>query len=79
MARFFQCLILKIFTIWFEHDRQDADNKMLAEDEKLTIDLARLKDFTGLFSNDMRFYYGSDTEEEGSIRFITLVKNILAE
>ena len=49
---------------WFEEDRQDADNKALADDEKLAIDLEKLKEFTSLFSNHVRFYYGHDPQND---------------
>jgi hypothetical protein len=61
---------------WFEHDRQDADNKAIAEGEKLKIDLQGLKDFSDLFSKDVRFYYGSDTNKPGSVKFITYIKSV---
>lgn len=35
---------------WFEQDRQDAENRAIAEDEKLKISLQGLKDFSDLFS-----------------------------
>ena len=40
---------------WFENDRQDANNRELHTDEKLAIDLAKLKEFIDLFSVDARF------------------------
>lgn len=58
---------------WFENDRQDSENKALAEDEKLKIDLSGLKEFSSLFSQDVRFYYGSDQNKPGSVNFITKV------
>jgi|SRR3989339_825612 len=61
---------------WFEQDRQDADNKALGDDEKLKINLVGLRDFARLFSYDLRFYYGSDVFKEGSVRFISAVKDI---
>ncbi|MCR4279374.1 MAG: NYN domain-containing protein [Candidatus Zambryskibacteria bacterium] len=45
---------------WFEEDRQDAENQALAENEKLVIDLDRLKEFCSIFSDSPRFYYGHD-------------------
>jgi uncharacterized LabA/DUF88 family protein len=61
---------------WFESDRQDSENKALADYEKLKIDLQGLKDFSSIFSQDVRFYYGSDRNKPGSVNFITVVKNI---
>ena len=61
---------------WFEEDRQAADNKALANDEKLVIDLEGLQDFCRLFSEDVRFYYGHDPENKGSIGFIAAAKHV---
>lgn len=61
---------------WFEQDRQDAENRAIAEDEKLKISLQGLKDFSDLFSQDVRFYYGSDNNKEGSVKFIAYVKRV---
>ena len=61
---------------WFEEDRQGVDNKVLADDEKLKINLEGLKNFAQLFSQDVRFYYGSDIQKEGSVKFISAVKYI---
>lgn len=61
---------------WFEQDRQDAANKALGDDQKLKISLEGLKDFSDLFSQDVRLYYGSDNNNNGSVRFISAVKHI---
>lgn len=61
---------------WFENDRQDADNKALAEEEKLKIDFQNFKEFTDLFSKDIRFYYGTDRNKVGSVNFISMLKNV---
>jgi uncharacterized LabA/DUF88 family protein len=58
---------------WFEEDTQDADNKAIPEDEKLTIDLQKLSRFTSLLSNHVRFYYGHDPQTD-SLRFIEAAK-----
>ena len=60
---------------WFEEDRQDAENTMLADDEKLAIDLQKLKTFTALLSDDARFYYGHDPQND-SLRFIAAARHI---
>jgi hypothetical protein len=62
-------------TYWFEEDRQDQNSKALADDEKLTIDLQKLKEFVGLLSNDARFYYGHDPKT-GSLGFISAARHI---
>jgi len=63
---------------WFEEDRQDADNKALADDDKLAIDLVKLKEFTSLFSNHVRFYYGHDPQND-SLKFIGAAKHIFGK
>jgi hypothetical protein len=61
---------------WFEDDRQDADHKVLDEDQKLKISLDGLKNFASIFSKDIRFYYGTDSNREGSVNFISAVKHV---
>lgn len=63
---------------WFEQDRQDADNKLLAEDEKLSISLAGLHDFASFFSDNTRFYYGHDRNDH-SLGFIMAAKNVFGK
>ena len=63
---------------WFEDDRQDAENRVLADDEKLTIDLQKLGDFTSLFSEHVRFYYSHDPQND-SLRFIGAAKHIFGK
>jgi len=36
---------------WFKKDRQDWDNKLIDENEKIDIDIDKLKDFSNSFSN----------------------------
>lgn len=64
---------------WFAEDRQDADNKALAVDEKLVISLDKLKGFLSLFSDNIRFYYGHDQEKDGSLRFISAIRHIFGK
>jgi len=61
---------------WFEEDQQDADGNALAEDEKLTIDLDKIREFCSLFSENARFYYGHDAERDSSLRFIIAAKHV---
>src|SRR3989344_7426956 len=63
---------------WFEEDTQDADNKAIPEDEKLSIDLEKLAEFTSLFSGHVRFYYGHDPQND-SLRFIGAAKNFFGK
>lgn len=64
---------------WFEEDRQDADNKSLANDEKLRINLDGLKSFTSLFSEHIRFYYGHDPQNKNSMQFLTVLRYIFGK
>lgn len=64
---------------WFSDDRQDADNKALADDEKLVVDLDKLNAFCSLFSGHIRFYYGHDPEREGSLRFIAAARHVFGK
>ncbi|MEK7140402.1 MAG: NYN domain-containing protein [Patescibacteria group bacterium] len=61
---------------WFEEDRQDHEHNLLSLDEKLVIDLEKLKNFTETFSVDRRFYYGHDPNNTGSFNFLMACKNI---
>jgi len=64
---------------WFEEDRQDADNKLLNEEEKLVIDIKKLSEFCALFASDARFYYGQDTQNENSLKFIIAARHIFGK
>lgn len=64
---------------WFESDRQDSDNKALADDEKFRINLQGLRDFSYLFSQDVRLYYGTNPNNPGSINFISALKSIFGK
>lgn len=61
---------------WFEEDRQDYDHKLLETGTKLSIDLNKLRNFTQIFSFDIRFYYGYDPQNTGSLGFILKSKEI---
>jgi uncharacterized LabA/DUF88 family protein len=63
---------------WFEEDRQDADNRALLDDDKLTIDLAKLKEFVSLLSDHFRFYDGHDPQND-SLRFITAARHVFGK
>ena len=60
---------------WFDEDRQDANNQGLQEDEKLRINLSGLREFTALFSDHTRFYYGHDPQKSESMKFILAVRH----
>ncbi len=54
---------------WFAEDRQDWENRKIADNEKINIDIDKLKEFTSLFSEKIRCYYGKDPKNKGSIKF----------
>ena len=61
---------------WFEYDDQNVDGDPLPADQRLSIDLQKLHDFLGLFSGDIRFYYGHDPAKPGSIGFHRVSKYV---
>lgn len=64
---------------WFEEDRQTHEYVALKDNEKLFVDIAKLKDFLEIFSQDIRFYYGHDPVNERSIRFIQKAESIFGK
>ena len=64
---------------WFEEDRQDHLGNALADDQKLSVDLAKLKQFTDLISGDTRFYYGHDGQSQGSLDFIRVARDLFGK
>lgn len=54
---------------WFENDNQDWDFNLIAENEKIAIDIKKLKNFADLFSDKVRCYYGKDPKNKGSVGF----------
>lgn len=64
---------------WFDEDRQDSDNKLLKDNEKFRIKLSGLHDFTSLFSDHIRFYYGHDPSKPESIRFLSATRSVFGK
>ena len=64
---------------WFEEDQNDAENNILLENEKLVIDISKLKEFTELFSIDTRFYYGHDPANPKSLGFLMATRKIFGK
>jgi len=54
---------------WFENDRQDWNDRPLTQDEKLGIDIDKLKNFSDLIGDRVRVYYGEDPKNLGSKKF----------
>ncbi|MHB8903915.1 MAG: NYN domain-containing protein [Patescibacteria group bacterium] len=64
---------------WFENDNQDWNNKLIDDDEKITIDLQKLKTFIDLFSERARVYYGEDPKSAGSLSFTYVLRKIFGK
>lgn len=64
---------------WFENDNQDWNNKLLAESEKLAIDLEKLKVFADIFSERVRVYYGEDPKNSKSLSFTYATRKIFGK
>ena len=61
---------------WFEEDRQTHDYAALRKDEKLIVDIQKIKIFLDIFSSDVRFYYGHDPAKHKSLGFIHKAEGI---
>ena len=64
---------------WFEDDNQDWNNKLLSGDEKLSIDLEKLKSFADIFSQRTRVYYGEDPRNMKSLAFTDVIRIIFGK
>lgn len=64
---------------WFGEDKQDSSGKILDFGKRLTIDIEKLNEFTKLFSDDIRFYYGLDNENAGSFGFIRKARYVFGK
>jgi len=59
---------------WFEKDTQDWNKKLIGKDEKITIDIDKLKSFSDIFSEKTRLYYGEDPKNVGSLSFTNALR-----
>lgn len=64
---------------WFDDDQYDLDGKVLPSDQRISIDLQKLKDFLECFSIDARFYYGHNPANSGSMAFNRAAKYIFGK
>lgn len=64
---------------WYDDDRQDADNRVLPIGDSLAIDLEKMQEFLKLFSTDVRFYYGHEPQNMGSMSFLRKAKHIFGK
>src|SRR3989338_11315065 len=63
----------------FENDNQDWNNKLIAGDEKISIDLEKLKSFADVFSDRVKIYYGEDPKNIGSLNFTYVMRKIFGK
>jgi uncharacterized LabA/DUF88 family protein len=64
---------------WYDDDPYNLEGKSLLKNEQIEIDLKKLKSFLDVFSDDIRFYYGHDSENKGSLSFITVARSIFGK
>ena len=64
---------------WFENDNQGLNNKLLTADDKLAIDLQKLKSFADIFSTRSRIYYGEDPKSSRSLSFTYVMREIFGK
>lgn len=64
---------------WFERDELAEDGTLLPANQRLSIDLQKLKDFLYLFSEDVRFYYGTDIDNTRSGKFMGAARHIFGD
>lgn len=64
---------------WYAEDIRDWDGNILDDNKKLSIDLEKMFDFTRCFSNDVRFYYGHNSQNENSLKFLGKTKYVFGE
>jgi len=64
---------------WFDEDPYDLDGRALSDNQQIGIELEKLKDFLNCFSEDIRFYYGHDPANIGSLAFNRVAKYIFGQ
>jgi len=64
---------------WFKHDTQDWDNRLITEEQKIGIDIDKLKEFSDIFSERTRCYYGKNPKNEGSLAFDYALKRVFGK
>jgi uncharacterized LabA/DUF88 family protein len=64
---------------WFDNDQYDLDGKALPANQRIAIDLQKLKEFLDCFCEDARFYYGHDPLNSGSMAFNRAAKYIFGK
>lgn len=54
---------------WFEKDDRDTEGNLIENNERIVIDIEKLREFSNLFSERTRCYYGKDPKNKGSVAF----------
>lgn len=64
---------------WFQNDRQSWADTELSPDEKIDIDIEKLKEFVDSFSKRSRLYYGQNPEISGSLAFTYALRRVFGK
>ena len=64
---------------WFENDTQDWDNRPITEEQKIGIDIDKLNEFSDMFSERTRCYYGKDPKNKGSLAFDYALESVFGK
>jgi len=64
---------------WFDGDLYNLDGKVLTAGQRVVIDIEKLKNFLYYFTDDVRFYYGHDPTNTGSLAFNSTAKHIFGQ
>jgi len=64
---------------WFVNDDQDWNDRPLTDDEKISIDLEKLRSFADIFSDRTKIYYGEDPKNAGSLNFTYVMRKIFGK
>lgn len=59
---------------WFEKDNQDWNNTLIKKDERISIDIDKLKSFSDIFSIKTKIYYGEDLTKTKSLSFTNALR-----
>lgn len=64
---------------WFSNDDRDEDGELLESNQRLIINLEKLKSLLKTFSIDIRFYYGHNPSKQGSQDFIKVARYVFGK
>ena len=78
-GRIFSFIDFGNVTYWFGEDDRDEEGNVLELGYKVWIDIQKLYDFSCIFSERTRFYYGFNPKDTGSTGFIFIAKKIFGK